>query len=253
MGADTLIVGNGVLNDTINYITFSNLGVDPLNNSPVLAYTSNYTQNCTNTKIAKTEIDLEISDIVNWFCDTLIGNSVPSGQRDIYAVMLHELGHAHNLNHVINPSSIMNYEYNYNTRMIEIYNDNSSIQGGNWIMNASMSVPLMNCTLFESIQLHPSPLCDPLYFSVNDINNKDFVTIYPNPTSNIVNLRFEDVMEDNTTISLSDIQGKIFLDETINNSTDNMLELNLQKLKTGIYFISVKMGNKIFTSKILKQ
>ena len=254
LGADTALIGNAVLNDSINYITFSSLGVDPLNGSTVLAYTSNYAVNCINTKIAHTEIDLEISDIVNWFCETLVNNSVPSGQRDVYAVILHELGHAHNLNHVINSNSIMNYAYNHNTRMIEIYNDNSSIQGGNWILNASMSISFLGCTAFDNIQLHPSPLCDPLYFSVDNIYDYDFIKLFPNPSSSIINLQFKKIIRDNVNIKISDIQGKIFIDKTVDNTqNNNTIQLDIQELNTGIYFLSVKDGNKLLTYKIIKR
>lgn len=44
----------------------------------------------------------------------------------------------------------------------------------------------------------------------------------------------------------------LYLIELKGSYNDN-IQLNLQKLTTGIYFISVKMGNKMFTSKIIKK
>lgn len=120
-------------------------------------------------------------------------------------------------------------------------------------MNASMSTSFTSCSSFESIQLHPSPLCDPLYFSVNDLNNEDFVKVFPNPTSNIINIIFEEEIKDKIVITLSDIQGKVFINKEMDGSSNDNIQLNLQKLTIDIYFISVKMGNKMFTSKIIKK
>ncbi|MGU3377535.1 T9SS type A sorting domain-containing protein [Chryseobacterium sp. M5A1_1a] len=77
---------------------------------------------------------------------------------------------------------------------------------------------------------------------------EDPVQIYPNPTENIVNIITKEKIE---FLSLTDASGRIVsyhLDKTTSGFT-----LPLGHLTNGIYFLKYKMGEKIFTKKIIKK
>lgn len=81
--------------------------------------------------------------------------------------------------------------------------------------------------------------------SVNEII-KTKTNAYPNPFINKVNISAEDIILHASVYSAS---GKLMLD-TIENSKN--IELNLQQLKAGIYFIRVQTESQIETIRIVK-
>jgi len=76
------------------------------------------------------------------------------------------------------------------------------------------------------------------------------ISIYPNPTKDIVNIDFDQV--GNYRIYLFDQNGKLLIDNTINNN--DKIKLNLERFATSIYFINIidKKNKKYLTYKIEK-
>ena len=74
-----------------------------------------------------------------------------------------------------------------------------------------------------------------------DINQESLVSVYPNPTTGIVNINYFKKIYN---ISVSDISGRIVLTKNVN---DNSSRIKLDKMEKGIYFI--KIDN--FTTKII--
>jgi len=64
------------------------------------------------------EVDIKINNDYVWFCDTSSIDTVPTGQKDFYHVILHELGHAHGLQHVIDTNAILHYSVPPNYKRI---------------------------------------------------------------------------------------------------------------------------------------
>lgn len=93
------------ISDGINIVRFDNGSELPTN---VLGrVTSRFTTFCgTTNRVLVDEMDITWNDDVNWY----YGNGTPpSSQYDFKSVALHELGHAHQLGHVIDPSVVMHY------------------------------------------------------------------------------------------------------------------------------------------------
>ena len=86
-----------VADDGINTILYSNTA------GLMTAYSiiSSCDMNLSYTK----GIDIEISNMVNWYKDT--NSSISSNQFSFYTTFLHELGHALNLRHTLNLSDLM--------------------------------------------------------------------------------------------------------------------------------------------------
>ena len=73
------------------------------------------------------------------------------------------------------------------------------------------------------------------------------VSVYPNPTKGIVNIKLPENNE-KTVLSLFDIQGRNILSKETNNSEEN---LNIENLSDGIYMLSIQSGTLKTTKKII--
>ena len=75
----------------------------------------------------------------------------------------------------------------------------------------------------------------------NAINEENIaaMTVYPNPANDIVKIELGDNSFDNT-LTITDITGKTVMTETV---TDNVVEINVSHLSSGLYFI--KNGDKV--------
>lgn len=74
--------------------------------------------------------------------------------------------------------------------------------------------------------------------------------LYPNPANNSVTLVYSLDNNSGTTIKVSDIQGRIFL-ETSNDVSRNSIEINTSVLSSGIYIVEVKSGEFISQKKLV--
>lgn len=91
-------------------------------------------------------------------------------------------------------------------------------------------------------------------YTVTEIKSLKFskidITAYPNPASDFITIETFDDMLQNTIIELTDMQGRIFLEE---NYTERKKTINLLNFSEGIYFINVKSNGRIIKSfKIIK-
>jgi hypothetical protein len=83
-------------------------------------------------------------------------------------------------------------------------------------------------------------------------NKKGGFSIYPNPAQNSINLNYEFGTNDDYTIRVMDINGRVLLtDAWINNTSEKQLDIT--HLTQGIYFISISKGMEmIHTEKFVK-
>jgi hypothetical protein len=75
----------------------------------------------------------------------------------------------------------------------------------------------------------------------------DAVLIFPNPTSNIVQIRTESAIQ---SIKLYDVQGRVVISKTINNDTS---ALDIAHLTVGIYFLKIETTQGNYLKKVLKK
>ncbi|MAR67709.1 MAG: hypothetical protein CL833_10725 [Crocinitomicaceae bacterium] len=87
----------------------------------------------------------------------------------------------------------------------------------------------------------------------NSINEQDILNtrIYPNPTSDVLNISFENLTNEKFLLTMVDITGKIIHAGETNRGG---VQLSLLGLKDGIYIVYVhnKNGSKISSSKVIK-
>ncbi len=88
----------------------------------------------TDTIFWLSEFDMAINNSINW----QFGPGAPgNGQFDFETVMLHELGHAHQLGHVILPRAVMHYAVESRVLVRDL--SDADIRGGNLIMSRSVT------------------------------------------------------------------------------------------------------------------
>ncbi len=89
--------------------------------------------------------------------------------------------------------------------------------------------------------------------SLDDFNNlDDNFKIYPNPVSDKLTIYFKDNLQDDTSLNLFDIQGKLVVSQT-KKLQDNITSFDIAALPKGIYFLKVKNRSTSKYIKIIKE
>ena len=85
-----------------------------------------------------------------------------------------------------------------------------------------------------------------------DVNadNLNYLNIYPNPTSDIINVKFQIEPEKGTIMYLSDVTGKTVIAKEALSNTE---QLNLTLLPSGMYLLKISSGKTSITKKIIKR
>jgi len=86
--------------------------------------------------------------------------------------------------------------------------------------------------------------------SVSDIDAGNF-KFYPNPASDFIIIETGKINPENVSISIYDITGK--LNSVQKRSMNNKVEINVQELKQGIYFIEMQTSNQRSMMKLIKE
>lgn len=89
---------------------------------------------------------------------------------------------------------------------------------------------------------------------INLLNNgKETITLFPNPSSGIVNFSFNSETKTISTVSVLDITGKQVYSNKINLKEGvNQQELNLTSLQNGMYFVVIQSDNAKSYGKFVK-
>ena len=82
--------------------------------------------------------------------------------------------------------------------------------------------------------------------SISSLNQKDVITVYPNPGSGIFTI--ENNFSKRTWISIYDLKGELVLRQTIQETTN---QLDATTLKEGIYYLSIFTETSLLTKKLV--
>jgi hypothetical protein len=77
------------------------------------------------------------------------------------------------------------------------------------------------------------------------------ITIYPNPTSEIINIQFESVTDKEILLYLLDAQGRLVKTDRIEAAVSSKM-INMQDLPAGLYYIRLVKGKLINVYKVVK-
>jgi hypothetical protein len=87
--------------------------------------------------------------------------------------------------------------------------------------------------------------------SRDDGNLVNGISLYPNPVTNILNVKLGNIA-DKATIRVYDMNGRVLIDQLANSGIN---KVNTARLSSGLYFVKVieSNGNMIYNQKIVKQ
>ena len=74
--------------------------------------------------------------------------------------------------------------------------------------------------------------------------------VYPNPFSQKLTITFSTEMQKDTSILMYDVSGKVIYNQNFTPTQD--IEVQLQDIASGAYFLKVTSGNKHFNTKLIK-
>lgn len=226
---------NVIANDGINMIRFDVGGELP---NGVLGRCTSRFSGCSsggNGFIFVSELDIVFDDGTNW----QFGPGLPSfSQYDFETVAVHELGHGHQLTHVIDPGVIMHYAVSNGTSNrvlsatdiaggndVQFRSTTNAVCGEGLMTNSACSLSVDDNFLSEDLSMYPIPTKDKLYIK----------------SSTNINL---------TTAYIYDIRGQIIskVDFSLSN---NLNSVNVSQLSAGMYFITIQSDNASTTKKFI--
>jgi hypothetical protein len=225
--------------DTVSVITFDENNELPLG---VLGLCYSYYSGCTEDDWFIEEQDVLIRKSDKWhFGDQII----PTNKIDFQSVVLHELGHAHQIAHVIKNTDLMHYSISNGEQKRTI--ENVNLEAAQWMINKSLE---SNICDKKRMQLLDSELC-------NDENFGFFNTIvYPNPFNELLNIDFYLDRTDKLNISLFDVTGKLVITYQNENVGKGFFPLVFSApnylIGAGVYILKVEIGGEKMIKKLVK-
>ncbi len=201
--------------------------------------------------------DLSVVDPVNhptldwyWGLNPL---NAPSSLLDFYTVILHELGHAGGLEHVLDSNKVMTTQTFFTDglgngflRILHPYDQEAGVDVMNHNPialpplgnpNAGLYFPMVPVTCTNSVE---SPI-ERFNFSV-----------YPNPTHNYFSVEINVKQSENFSISLINTIGQTVLNKPFGKLTQGIYKENIfSHYSAGIYYLVVKSNNHYLSQKLI--
>lgn len=181
------------------------------------------------------ELDIAFDDGTNWE----FGPGAPGGTEfDFESVAVHELGHGHQLAHVIDSSVIMHYAIGPGTsnRTLSM----GDIDGAGNMQTRSTTTTACTQTSMTNF--------DCAILSVSSEELSAAISIYPNPTKGRMFINNDSFIEIDSA-QIYDVNGRLVKDIKLNNA--QMHVINLNNVSKGVYFITINSGSTSFTEKII--
>lgn len=182
------------------------------------------------------ELDIVFNDTTNWE----FGPSPASGgQIDFETVAVHELGHAHQLAHIIDPGAIMHFAIGAN-QTNRVLSD-SDLGGANNVMVRNINSPVCG----ENAMTYSA--CSSL--SVDDSFLAENISIYPNPAKDVLNISSSaSIQLESATIY--DVRGRKVLTQDLSHAA-TFNSVNIEELNSGVYFIQLNAENATTSKKFI--
>jgi len=253
-------------NDGINTIFF----VDANNNSILHSrMISNFNSgktgrsriSCSNFKSYLQEADIAfvknpslIDPILQgWNTECWVGTTNPQNKLDFYQNILHELGHVHTLDHVIDSLELMHYSTNpyietsYLNR-VDLTNSPFALEAGNYSVQLATepTEPLQNCNNLPMVEQNVS-ICTT---KLDEINNEINLVVFPNPTKNYVTIQFNDNPVTKYNLSIyNQIAGLVYSKDY----NQNNIQIRMHDFANGLYYFRINYNGQNKIVKIIKQ
>jgi hypothetical protein len=200
------------------------------------------------------EVDIIVDYGYQWMYDTTGTQWVNFPYSDFYAVLLHELGHAHLLDHISDPLALMYFAQLQTPiqpadRPIYLNTEISCKEGGDYVLFRSGAVTYGNCIAIDTLIPQSGYGCTP-FNAVEETAISHNIAIYPNPFENNIQIVFwRDIPY--FQVEIYDITGQRLYEKKCTNTAQQEIDLSL--LPQGVYYL--KLHNNLFNYQqiIIKQ
>ena len=162
-----------------------------------------------------------------------------AGQSDFESVAVHELGHGHQLGHVINNNDFMHYRLTEGDSK-RILNDNNSTAANDV---QSRSVNFTNCGQNSMSAFD----CSKIALSVDD-NLLENILLFPTYATDEIFIQGSNLLSLRE-VNFVDIRGRVAKKVELNNSS--LQKINIQELSSGLYFVQVRTEKGVLNKKLL--
>jgi hypothetical protein len=88
--------------------------------------------------------------------------------------------------------------------------------------------------------------------SVEDVGFFNF-NLFPNPVVNVVNIKFENIINDPIKIEIYDVVGKLIFKNIEYLTDENKLSIDISNLNRGVYILKVYSENVVSLKKFIKK
>lgn len=147
------------------------------------------------------------------------------------------------------PGISYNWEVS-NNQVFENFNDSILIsfsEKGKYTISVT---PINACSIGTSRKYEITVL-DSLPTKVESTITKS-ITVYPNPFCDNLKISIPDGVNNNTKLTIYDLQGKVIITEEYENGI-NEINLSLPEIKEGLYVLKIIKSNYISTTKLIKR
>ncbi|MEA1896878.1 MAG: DUF5018 domain-containing protein, partial [Bacteroidota bacterium] len=123
-----------------------------------------------------------------------------------------------------------------------------------FILNTSYNITGIMFYYYGNWEILPRDASDISEFvGIDKLDLSDQMVIYPNPNNGRFSIEIPAEMKGNVEISIMDMSGRMIHKEFLNNSSYNVLPLDLSNEANGIYFIKISDGTNTAIAKFMKQ
>lgn len=197
------------------------------------------------------EVDIAIKDSTNAFGLDIFGYALNSdpiqlNEKDFYATILHELGHAHMLNHAKPFGKVMYpviFSGSTSGRELTI----EDINGGIDVLQNS------EATLIPSNQCPPSMLRYDCSTGTDEQQKFLELEVFPNPFGNELNVKFDATENGNAKIILFNVLGQQIVNKNyqVRSGLNEFVIHTNNLVYEGSYFLKIELGKEFFVVKLL--
>lgn len=224
-------------NDGVNIITFdSSMG------SGTLGQCYSRYEGCYQDGEIKwyvTEMDIVFNPNKNWNYST----AAPTrDQVDFETVTVHELGHGHQLGHVVDTNVVMHYSISSGESLRQLHEED--LAGAIDVQSRSTTDTVCNEGLMTQSSCYASSS-----LSTNSFEKSHYFTVFPNPATDKIQIQKESGIRINK-ITLYDVIGKKMYSIPTSNQ-NNEITVNLADYRQGMYLVQIDSEIGIINKKLL--
>lgn len=186
------------------------------------------------------EVDILLNSDIDWW----IGDETPVGNLyDLETAILHEIGHAHLLQHNNNLNSPMYFQLSEGAMRRDLHAP--SIDGGNYVSTQAVEAPT-TCGN-ESHQYFDFSTCNLSLINGIDDEAKNEISIYPNPFQDQITV--VDEWKSGSQFLIFDATGRRVLSGVLNSTNQT---ISTAQLPNGVYLLEVRNEAKSHIQRLIK-